>query len=419
MTSRETCPKPEELTRLLVNGADEELFSHIEHCEICATEASSFRRMKELGKQLPDGNPGANRADAVLNSLLTSVPQQKRVAVPVRHWVGLAVAASIAVIVGTFIFLDGFSATKKEQSVDVRITRGYVYAQHGAQYMLVGSQPDEIIRLIDGTVSVDVDKLREGERFRVVIGDAEVEVHGTTFDVTAKDDRLVAVRVISGEVEVRPMEAVTATLRPGEIWQKPATGSTTAEGFEQEKEANRIPQDTEKVFGASLSVDKEKRGPVSRRHTSANVTKENQAAPDLEAVKTRRTASVAEISFREGWKALREGRPLIAAEYFDQSVSARDGDPIAEDACFWRAVAHGRAGLNARTAADLKQFLQMYPRSSRAGEACAMLGWKLFERGDYNAAKRLFESALMDTVPRVRASAMQGLSDLKRLSSAP
>jgi ferric-dicitrate binding protein FerR (iron transport regulator) len=65
-------------------------------------------------------------------------------------------------------------------------------------------QPDEIVRLFGGTLTVRVDPLRSNERFRIVTGDALVEVKGAVFDVTATEDRLTSVRVISGIVEVRP-----------------------------------------------------------------------------------------------------------------------------------------------------------------------------------------------------------------------
>src|SRR5204862_7461014 len=57
-----------------------------------------------------------------------------------------------------------------------------------------------------------------GERFRVRVGAAEVEVRGTAFAVTAADDHLVAVRVEHGRVEVRPDAGAATMLSGGEAW---------------------------------------------------------------------------------------------------------------------------------------------------------------------------------------------------------
>ena len=73
----------------------------------------------------------------------------------------------------------------------------------GARFLRAGARPDEIVRLADGTLSIQLDALAPGERFRVITGDAEVELTGGALDVTAEHDRLVAVRVMTGRVEIR------------------------------------------------------------------------------------------------------------------------------------------------------------------------------------------------------------------------
>ncbi len=78
----------------------------------------------------------------------------------------------------------------------------------------------------DGTVTVEVDRLQPGERFRIVTGDAEVEVRGTAFDVTAAGDRLRSVRVMHGSVEVRPAGGSVRILSPGQAWEASQVAGT-------------------------------------------------------------------------------------------------------------------------------------------------------------------------------------------------
>jgi hypothetical protein len=54
-------------------------------------------------------------------------------------------------------------------------------------------------------------------------------------------------------------------------------------------------------------------------------------------------------------------------------------------------------------------FLERVPRSSRAAEAAAAVGWLLLDGGETRAARRAFERAALDPSPAVRASAQEGL----------
>src|SRR5262249_1118357 len=77
-----------------------------------------------------------------------------------------------------------------------------IRAVGAARFSRVRPGPDEIVRVDEGTIHLDVAPLGVGDRFRVVTADAEVEVRGTAFQVTAAASQLVAVRVWHGRVEV-------------------------------------------------------------------------------------------------------------------------------------------------------------------------------------------------------------------------
>lgn len=107
---------------------------------------------------------------------------------------------------------------------------------------------------------------------------------------------------------------------------------------------------------------------------------------------------------------MRRGDAADAARAFAQSSVAGRGRAIAEDARFWEGVALARAGEPARAIAALRGFLGAFPRSSRAGEASARLGWLLLDAGETDEAARRFEAAVDDAVPAVRQSARSGLA---------
>jgi hypothetical protein len=248
--------------------------------------------------------------------------------------------------------------------------RGAVRAKGDARFTW-SALPDEVVRLHEGAVSVQVTPLGPGERFRVVAGDGEVEVHGTAFDVAVKDDRLVSVTVDHGLVEVRPAHGPRVFLHAAESWHAPPSSSA-----------------------AATAEPEEPRRPA--------------AAP---------TESAAAEGFARGWRALRGGDYLAAAAAFGRSASADPADPISEDARYWRAVALARGGRPASARAEMAAFLTRYPTSARAGEISAMLGWLLLDVHDRAGAQRRFRAAAGDRADAVRASARAGLQALAQVES--
>jgi TolA-binding protein len=115
-----------------------------------------------------------------------------------------------------------------------------------------------------------------------------------------------------------------------------------------------------------------------------------------------------EVLFERGWAELAAGDTRAAAGAFEQAIQAAPDDPLAEDAWFWRASALARA-KDAAAARALDAFLARYPRSPRAGEASAMLGWLVIDR-DLDRAEALFRAAAKDRVPAVRTSGDKGLA---------
>ncbi len=122
----------------------------------------------------------------------------------------------------------------------------------------------------------------------------------------------------------------------------------------------------------------------------------------------------AEQLFAEGWDALRTGELARAETALAALVAEHPGDPLAEDATYWRAIAASRADQKGTARTRLLELLERHPRSPRAAEASAMLGWLELERGARAAARARFTAALEADDDAVRESARAGLEALGR-----
>jgi hypothetical protein len=253
--------------------------------------------------------------------------------------------------------------------------------------------PDEVVALDDGTVDVDVTPLSANERFRIVTGDSEVEVRGTSFRVIAQRAELTAVYVSQGRVDVRRRGERPITLGHGEQWMKVRDGP---------------PRTTEPV-GSGLEPVASKVHGTGANHTKLLASRHRVHETAASTLGERRVSL--STTFDEGWRLLRAGHPAEAAAKFDEIEKRSTAADLVEDAMFWRAVALGRLerASDARTA--LERFLGRFPSSGHRGEAAVMLGWNLLEHGGPpEAARRLFESAANDPLDRVRVSARLGLA---------
>ena len=111
---------------------------------------------------------------------------------------------------------------------------------------------------------------------------------------------------------------------------------------------------------------------------------------------------------------MRAGNTKGAAASFASACGKSQREALGEDACFWAGAAAQRAGETGAARAALEAFLAQYPRSARAGEAAALLGWLLYDAGELDAAAARFHQAEHDRVPQVRDSATRGLTAIAR-----
>jgi TolA-binding protein len=253
-------------------------------------------------------------------------------------------------------------------------SRAAIRAIGAARFTRVQTAPDDVVRLDHGAIVLEVSPLAAGERFRVRTDDAEVEVRGTRFEVSADEGKLMAVSVSSGRVEVRSPDGGHVVLEPGDEWVR---------GAEQPAGGTRAPTPAHATPPRAAAARANVRTPPPR-----------QAAPP---------------SFVRAWSLLRQGSAREAAALFAE-VERTAADPgIAEDALYWRAVATTKAGERAQAEALFERFLRSFPSSSRAGEAAAALGWLYVDSGQLVEARRAFERAADDPSAAVRTSARDGL----------
>jgi hypothetical protein len=338
-----------------------------------------------IARELPIDVPAARRRDEVRTAILAGAPASP-VAARRRRWVvpaAAVVAAAALLAVVRVTWFDDDSADPPAPRVAVR---GHIHPHGGAKYVEVSAPPDHVIRLREGAIDVDVDPLRPGERFRVIVGADTIEVHGTSLQIMSSADYLTGVHVAHGHVELRRAGAAAVHLTGGQTWHEPTTVA----------------------LPPAPPPAPMKLAPPARHREPPHVA----SAMPREATAERPPASLAETAFTAGWDALRRGDLAPAAQAFARSRALEPDGDLAEDAMFWHAVAIARLHRNAEAVAVLREFRETYPHSTRKGTVATMLGWLLVEANERSEALALFMTAVDDPTESVRASARAGVAAL-------
>ena len=221
--SDEPCPvHPDPAARPVLAGDD--LPPSDEACSHCARAWREIKALRDLGRSLPWSPPDAPQAARMRAAIVASIspkaapPRIRRRFMPVT--VGALAALSLAVV--------ALNARHPGRSPSVEAPRdpaplGTVRAVGVARFERSSPAPDETVRLLEGRIHVTVAHLGPSERFRVLTADAVVEVRGTEFELEASADRLEAVAVERGRVEVRVAAHAPELLVAGARWTAPRT----------------------------------------------------------------------------------------------------------------------------------------------------------------------------------------------------
>ncbi len=198
----------------------------------------------------------------------------------------------------------------------------------------------------EGTIHVHVRPQDAGERFLVVMRDGELEVRGTTFDVTVQGGETTRVVVQSGIVELRLRGRPVVRLVDGDAWTPSSAVSL-------------LPP----------------RPPASAARPSARYRLR------------RRTSTTASRAPAAAMQRLRGGHHEEAAAAFHAFVAAWPRSSQAEDASFLEAVALARAGRPDAAGLAAERHLATFPASFHRKEAAVLEARAAALRGECDSAR--------------------------------
>ena len=378
-----------------------------------------------LARSMPPPRRDADRIEQDRTSILAQaarVTQHKRAS---RFPVVAAVATTIAAAAAVLIWFVG-------RPTDATTPKETITAIGPARFERTAAWPDFIVRIDEGRVAIHVSRLDASERFRATTSDAEIEVRGAKLVVGTEHQRVTFVSVSEGRAELRWAQQPIVVVAAGTTWLPPRI----AERETIELAPPGLTRPTQPVSQPETATQTAAMAPkanvprASMKARAASEPDKSDSKADPQPTTTKATSGVAtesvarspteiaprpgEVDFRAGVAALRAGDAAAAARLFSTACAAAQNDALGEDACFWAGAAAKRAGQTAAARQTLTQFLVTYPRSARAGEAAALLGWLLYDAGDLDAAQRHFELAARDAVPKVKESAAKGLEAVKR-----
>jgi len=383
--SEGACPTATELDRAFGSAAPE-LVSHVASCPACTAAWTETAEAIALVRELPAELPPALHREEQRTALLAAFEHRPTTARR-RGWLVPAVtaAAAASVLFALWPHVHAPAPASAPPLPPAPASAHVVHPHAGAHYTIAAEAPDEIVRLREGTIDVDVRPLRPGERFRVIVGADQLEVHGTSFEVVAAGDHLVSVHVVHGRVEVRRVGTAPAFVTGGQSWH---------------------------AVAAIAGPPSPARAPQPRVTPPAARAVE-RVPPPAEPPPAAAT-DPQETAFVAGWDAMRRGELAVAADAFARAVALDPHGDLAEDGTFWHAVAVARLHRTEEALIALRSFIGAYPTSTRAGEASVMLGWLLVDANQLDEAERRFRAAASDASQAVRASARSGLDALAK-----
>lgn len=417
MTHTSSCPRADLVQRVVDGHASDADLSHVDSCAGCRAAVVDADRLRGALEGAAAPSIEAEASTAARDRMWREIDQRERTRRAQPALAALALAAvAVAALAGVFLFRAPSPAsptpapeTPALATPDPRPGHGTVHTYEGTVVTEIGTAPDEIVRLREGSITVEVSPLGEGERFRVIVGDGEVEVRGTAFDVTAVEDRLVEVRVLHGVVDVRPEGRPQVTLTAGMRWSAgdEPDGVQTAAVDESphggdEARAERPARPTRDAEAAPTPAGD--RAPQDREANDAPAEDEPTAAPPA--------TDPAAAWFTAGYAALQRGDVDIAQRALGRVMQEAPESPFAEDATYWAIVAHQRAGSTDAAREAAERFVDRYDTSSRVGEVSLLLGGWYAEAGDAAAARAALERALNAPDRRVRDAAAAALEAL-------
>ena len=164
-----SCPRPAILSRAFSRngegGASLRVLAHLDACASCQREWAAMTELRNLSRSLPGiATPAAVQEEVRTALLLRSAPAAPGTRLPRALWIAIPVAVGAAAVM--LLSLGGKktappvpAAQASAQSHAVAVHRARVHSDDGATFTLEQGQPDEVVRLREGSIVVDVEPL--------------------------------------------------------------------------------------------------------------------------------------------------------------------------------------------------------------------------------------------------------------------
>lgn len=344
------------------------------HMRICNECDSCFRgdeRLRRLAAELPEEGPSAlalRRLRArVLRDVATGVGAEKPLTSRARWALGasaLAVAALVAGGLGVRRMSHAAPPVQIESpsapvdSSGAQAFAGTVLESVGAHWTQARQQGREQVSLDSGSLRIHVRHQQDGERFLVSLPDGELEVRGTTFQVTVADGSTTRVHVEDGVVALRLDARPEVRLGAGDTWAAPVAAPAPLSSVAALARPMRT--SPARAVAAPVAAPVAVPGPVAP--PSPAVVAPAASEDDAESVAY--SAAVA---------LLRDGRNADAVAAFQAFVAKHASAPQLEDASFLEAVALARMGRVDAAALAAEEHLARFPSSFHRREAEALI----------------------------------------------
>jgi FecR-like protein len=328
------------------------------HCRTCAACTGSLARddrLRALGKALPVAEPGQltlKRLRARVLRDVTGGALSVSVAWRPLAMAGLTIALVVMVLSAVRLTSTRPAAGQGGGPVNLPTAplAGSVIPGVGAVWRQSREGGMERVELEAGSVQVHVRAQTPGERFLVELPDGEIEVRGTTFEVTAVDGSTRHIGVNEGTVVLRLRGSGDLSLGPGAQWSP------------------------------------ERARPPISRESKAAPDSEPAAAPSRRVSREVREEDTGASVYSDAIRSFRDGRYDRAAAGFHAFALGHPQAPTAEDASFLEAVSLAQAGRPDAAALAAERHLEGFPRSFRRKEASILVARAASRRGDCDQA---------------------------------
>jgi TolA-binding protein len=335
---------------------------HTAACAECRQRLADDEHLRELALGLPLEEPTELELRRLRSRILSEVATGSAPRTPQR-W-PLFAFMTVLVVAGAAVWmlvvrrappLTTMPAARTTAAAPVtpaaaQALAGSVTEIAPARWSQLRSDSVEHLALDDGTIRVHVRPQQAGERFLVVMPDGEIEVRGTTFDVSVTRGATTRVHVDEGIVDLRLKGRDPVSLGIGATWSAAA------------------PSDTAPTEPMPAQAARASRPAAARSATPAPLGDGAQA-------------------YADAVRLLQDGRTGDAASAFHALVMAHPHSPEAEDASYLEAVALARIGRGDAAALAAEHHLASFPVSFHRREAAILIARAAAQRGDCERAR--------------------------------